>query len=282
MARAAPEEPTDVDGPPWVDEPGEESMPEPPEEGVQTSRRVVEIPVREASLSPRVEQMRDPSEPVRLPELVITPEGDFWFELVQQMVKAEVVTALVRELALQSQLVARDADQWLLRVERESLNQPSTRERLSTALQSQGHAVRLAVEIGPVSDSSGSAEITHWRLKYSDGSSDSDENGRMTSDLWSRRSSHAVIQFEPASRTARRRRGYVSKIPRVIIDVKATITSSARKAKPKTTPPKAHVGWRSRLTHPDTAVDSAGSPRSPIWCWTPPGKPPIAPAWKLR
>ena len=153
MARAAPEEPTDVDGPPWVDEPGEESMPEPPEEGVQTSRRVVEIPVREASLSPRVEQMRDPSEPVRLPELVITPEGDFWFELVQQMVKAEVVTALVRELALQSQLVARDADQWLLRVERESLNQPSTRERLSTALQSQGHAVRLAVEIGPVSDS---------------------------------------------------------------------------------------------------------------------------------
>jgi DNA polymerase-3 subunit gamma/tau len=148
----APEEPTDADGPPWVDEP-DESLPEPPEEGVQTSRRVVEIPVREASLSPRVEQMRDPSEPVRLPEPVITPEGDFWFALVQQMVKAEVVSALVRELALQSQLVARDADQWLLRVERESLNQPSTRERLSTALQSQGHAVRLAVEIGPVSDS---------------------------------------------------------------------------------------------------------------------------------
>jgi DNA polymerase-3 subunit gamma/tau len=148
----APEEPTDADGPPWVDEP-DESLPEPPEEGVQTSRRVVEIPVREASLSPRVEQMRDPSEPVRLPEPVITPEGDFWFALVQQMVKAEVVSALVRELALQSQLVARDADQWLLRVERESLNQASTRERLSTALQSQGHAVRLVVEIGPVSDS---------------------------------------------------------------------------------------------------------------------------------
>lgn len=148
----AQEEPADADGPPWVDE-LDEPLPEPPEEGVQTSRRVVEIPVREASLSPRVEQMRDPSEPVRLPEPVITPEGDFWFTLVQQMVKAEVVSALVRELALQSQLVARDADQWLLRVERESLNQPSTRERLSTALQSQGHVVRLAVEIGPVSDS---------------------------------------------------------------------------------------------------------------------------------
>lgn len=150
--RPVPEEPVDADGPPWVDEP-DESPPEPPQEGVQTSRRVVEIPVREASLSPRVEQMRDPAEPVRLPEPVITPEGDFWFTLVQQMVKAEVVTALVRELALQSQLVARDADQWLLRVERESLNQASTRERLSTALQSQGHSVRLAVEIGPVIDS---------------------------------------------------------------------------------------------------------------------------------
>jgi DNA polymerase-3 subunit gamma/tau len=114
---------------------------------------VVEIPVREASLSPRVEQMRDPSEPLRLPEPVITAEGDFWFALVQQMVKAEVVTALVRELALQSQLVARDDGQWLLRVERESLNQPSTRERLATALQSQEHNVRLAVEIGPVNDS---------------------------------------------------------------------------------------------------------------------------------
>ncbi|MGM9428535.1 DNA polymerase III subunit gamma/tau [Hydrogenophaga sp. MI9] len=150
--RQAPDEPADVDGPPWVDEPDEAPI-EPPEEGVQTSRRVVEIPVREASLSPRVEQMRDPSEPARLPEPVITAEGDFWFALVQQMVKAEVVTALVRELALQSQLVARDDGQWMLRVERESLNQPSTRERLATALQSQGHAVRLAVEIGPVSDS---------------------------------------------------------------------------------------------------------------------------------
>ena len=151
-ARVVQDEPADLDGPPWVAEP-EEAMAEPPEEGVQTSRRVVEIPVREASLSPRVEQMRDLSEPVRLPEPVVTPEGDFWFALVQQMVKAEAVTALVRELALQSQLVARDADQWLLRVERESLNQASTRERLSTALQAQGHLLRLVVEIGPVSDS---------------------------------------------------------------------------------------------------------------------------------
>ncbi len=85
--------------------------------------------------------------------LVPTEEGAFWHLTVQQLVAAEAVTALVRELALQSQLVARDADQWLLRVERESLNSPSARERLQAALQTAGHAVALAVEIGRVTDS---------------------------------------------------------------------------------------------------------------------------------
>jgi hypothetical protein len=55
---------------------------------------------------------------------VPTEEGDFWHATVQQLVAAEAVTALVRELALQSQLVARDTGHWMLRVERESLNQP--------------------------------------------------------------------------------------------------------------------------------------------------------------
>jgi DNA polymerase-3 subunit gamma/tau len=142
----------DPEGSPWASEP-EESLAGLPVQGVPASRRVVEMPVREASLSPRVEQLRDPSEPLHLPEPVTTSEGNFWFDLVQQMVQAETVSALVRELALQSQLVARDTDQWLLRVERESLNQSSTRERLATALQTQGHAMRLVVEIGPVSDS---------------------------------------------------------------------------------------------------------------------------------
>jgi DNA polymerase-3 subunit gamma/tau len=56
-------------------------------------------------------------------------------------------------LALQSQLVARDVDHWLLRVERESLNQPASRERLQSALQALGHAVNLGVEVGRVVDS---------------------------------------------------------------------------------------------------------------------------------
>jgi DNA polymerase III subunit gamma/tau len=80
-------------------------------------------------------------------------EGDFWHATVTQMVAAESVTALARELALQSQLVARDVDQWLLRVERESLNQASSREKLQGALAALGHGVMIAIEVGMVVDS---------------------------------------------------------------------------------------------------------------------------------
>jgi len=85
--------------------------------------------------------------------LQATEEGEFWHATVQQLITAETVTAMVRELALQSQLVARDTDQWILRVERESLNQAASRERLGAALQAVGHPVRLVVEIGRVTDS---------------------------------------------------------------------------------------------------------------------------------
>ncbi len=82
-----------------------------------------------------------------------TPEGDVWHTVVQQLIASEAITALVRELALQSQLMARDAGHWLLRVERESLNQPTARERLSAALDTAGHAQQISVEIGVVIDS---------------------------------------------------------------------------------------------------------------------------------
>ena len=81
-----------------------------------------------------------------------TEEGDFWFATVQQLIAADAIHAMVRELALQSQLVARDTDQWILRVERASLNQPGTRDRLVQALQANGFDVRLVVEVGRVSD----------------------------------------------------------------------------------------------------------------------------------
>ncbi len=134
---------------PWVEEPDEA----PADEGVMTSRRVVPVPVRDPGPSSRLDRLRDPAEPAPVREPVRSAEGDFWFDAVTQLVRAEAVTALVRELALQSQLVARDVGQWVLRVERESLKQGSAPERLASALQTLGHAVRLVVEIGPVDDS---------------------------------------------------------------------------------------------------------------------------------
>ena len=111
---------------------------------------VVAMPVREiAEPSAKLEQVS----PVALTQINTTPEGDFWYGLVQQMAKAETINALVRELALQSQLIARDDDAWMLRVERESLNNPTSRERLQTALAQAGHGVRLMVELGAVQDS---------------------------------------------------------------------------------------------------------------------------------
>ncbi len=80
-------------------------------------------------------------------------EGDFWHATVSALIAVESIAALPRELALQSQLVMREGAKWLLRVERESLNQALARERLQEALQHAGHEVQLHVETGRVTDS---------------------------------------------------------------------------------------------------------------------------------
>ena len=106
--------------------------------------QVKNLPVRQAS---------EPTERTAPKVLVVTEEGHFWAQTVRQLVASEAVTALVRELALQSQLIARDTDQWHLRIDSESLNQGTARERLQAALNSAGYAVKLVVEIGKVTDS---------------------------------------------------------------------------------------------------------------------------------
>jgi len=80
-------------------------------------------------------------------------EGDFWNQLVREMVETQAINALVRELALQSQLMARNDKQWTLQVDKDSLNTPSNRERLQAALVQFGHDVQLKVATGPVLDS---------------------------------------------------------------------------------------------------------------------------------
>ena len=95
-----------------------------------------------------------PANPSATPTATLQPTtlGNDWFEVVQQLVKAQLIQAMTRELAMQSQLMQQDATAWVLQVERESLNSPSNRERLQLALQALGHAVSISVQIGPVQD----------------------------------------------------------------------------------------------------------------------------------
>jgi DNA polymerase-3 subunit gamma/tau len=118
----------------------------------QENANVVAVPMR---VQPPPSQRDTPRDDVNAssPPIPSSEDGDFWHATVTQMVVAEAVTALTRELALQSQLVARDVDQWLLRVERESLNQTSTRDKLQAALAALGHGVAISIEIGVVIDS---------------------------------------------------------------------------------------------------------------------------------
>jgi DNA polymerase III subunit gamma/tau len=118
-------------------------------EYAQHATKAVAIPVRVQADSRSEVAAGQSSAAVLIP----TEEGDFWHPTVQALIAQDAITALVRELALQSQLVARDTDQWLLRVERESLNQSGSRDRLALALRAAGHEVSLAVEIGRVTDS---------------------------------------------------------------------------------------------------------------------------------
>ena len=80
--------------------------------------------------------------------------GDAWSATVNQLVAAEAVAALTRELALQSELCSQEGGVWVLQVERASLNQSAAREKLQTALQAAlaDPALMLSVQIGPVSD----------------------------------------------------------------------------------------------------------------------------------
>ena len=100
---------------------------------------------------PAIENIANDVPPAPAPDH--TAEGDLWHSVVQALAASDAITALVRELALQSQLMARHADHWLLRVERESLNQPTARERLRAALEAAGHTAQIEIEVGQVTDS---------------------------------------------------------------------------------------------------------------------------------
>jgi DNA polymerase-3 subunit gamma/tau len=143
--------------PPWEDWP--DTIDYADQEGL-ASAQAVDVPTSAALRALPVREAPEPSSRLDMPRAAApaavqaTPEGDVWMAVVQGLLDQETITALVRELALQSQLLGRDGAQWQLRVERETLNHAASRERLQAALLAAGHGdVKLHIEIGPVSDS---------------------------------------------------------------------------------------------------------------------------------
>ena len=115
---------------------------------------MIAVQIRTVAVASALDAQRLGAEAPALPDApgATAPEADFWHETVQGLVAAETVSAMARELALQSQLVGRDADHWLLRVESASLNHAGSRERLQTALADAGYPVTLGIEVGRVTD----------------------------------------------------------------------------------------------------------------------------------
>jgi len=111
-------------------------------------------------MSPMLSAVADPVE-ISTPALLASPLGDHWAELVQRLIAAELIAALVRELALQSELQSQVDGIWTLRVERQSLNNAAACDKLLQAIQSllalpdaaaSPALSRLMVEVGTVTD----------------------------------------------------------------------------------------------------------------------------------
>ena len=117
------------------------------------------FPMEDAPAPPACAMSRPDPSPPRVPaaEIVRTPAGDRWTEVVQQLVQEGAIVALPRELAMQAQCLS-FADEGgafvcRLRVEREMLRAPAHKEKLQVALmQSLGRPVRLDIEAGTTED----------------------------------------------------------------------------------------------------------------------------------
>jgi len=128
-----------------------------PAPAVAASASAASASAASAAPQPQSQQPERPhpqQQPQAAPVVPAAPgaEADFWFQTVMALSESEVIMALVRELALQSELIARTADEWQLRSANASLLQSAARERLQAALVQAGHAVRLRIELGETVD----------------------------------------------------------------------------------------------------------------------------------
>ncbi|MCO5977878.1 DNA polymerase III subunit gamma/tau [Ideonella oryzae] len=145
VARPTARSPRSADPEP---EPAPDDVPDDPQDAAPWPEEVAAAPA--------------PAMPARraLPEVARTPLGDRWAEAVAGMQATGSLVALVRELALQSELVAiapgadGQGEQWQLRVEREPLRAPPLVDKLQKALQAwAAQPIRLQTVAGVAQDS---------------------------------------------------------------------------------------------------------------------------------
>ena len=165
VAQAAPAKVSD-EPPPWMDEaPFEDSaaapvrVAEPPAAvAVAVAAKTPIAPRPTVAVAPAVSAPAPAAAPA-VPQLQRTALGDRWAEVVASLASANVITALVRELAMQAELTSIDAaegggERWGLKVERETLRTPTLAEKLQAALAAHaGLNVKIEVSAGVPEDS---------------------------------------------------------------------------------------------------------------------------------
>ncbi|HYP31471.1 MAG TPA: DNA polymerase III subunit gamma/tau [Burkholderiaceae bacterium] len=157
------------DGPPWVDEEPDELLDDlpaptrgrggnapPPVQRARPSLDELEPEYDdEPGVAAPVPQSFAP--PPALPPFERTELGTRWYDLINQCAAAGKLVAMVRALAMQSELVhcdpAGDAPTWRLRVALETLRNPALADKLGAILRElTGTALQLSVEIGEPQD----------------------------------------------------------------------------------------------------------------------------------
>ena len=129
--------------PPWLDEPPAE------DEGTTGSSAMAAPSLAADDFVPATV----PAAPMPRAALQRTELGDRWAGLAAPLLAPGGLTALVRELAWQAELVAVQGSTWQLRVERESLRAVPLRDKLQAALAAAGHALQLELLAGVPQDS---------------------------------------------------------------------------------------------------------------------------------
>jgi DNA polymerase III subunit gamma/tau len=114
----------------------------------QAASHLIAVPIREQSVptsASRTEQ--------RIAPVETNAVHDAWVATVQQLLDAEAISALTRELAVQSQCVEQGAQHLTLRIDIPSLKSDAARDKLQAAFAALGRSEVLTIEQGPVVDS---------------------------------------------------------------------------------------------------------------------------------